>query len=401
MAGSETPITGKTTSKIEESKNHATHRLSLPSRSTSPPTSKTQQEEPGLVRPGRLNTGIFDNGNATIPSIFYHSNHSFGSGLSFGNSVGSGLSYQEEKNNDGHHTTSKTAEKPEKASVTDEKMKTRFSVKTETKNIENPSLSGIPRQWDDDRTPDLADGSMPGYRRDGTRVDAANCDDSLPVLSDHICPFDEPVDDAANCDDSLPFDESVDESMPNIPRGDRRFEADESGDTTPPPTQDRHRRRGISRNRGFWVPKVWLTRASHPDSVEAKWRVKRVWEEQDGASDNSEEPEFGVAQRDLDAGLWPLMGVPKSIAVLTVAEDIDSAKLDGEDPDDKKPQEDDSSNLDDRRHWKVQKYWDVDGDIIRHKQNGCAREQIVLSSILWSSVFNPRLLGKLRIALII
>jgi hypothetical protein len=90
--------------------------------------------------------------------------------------------------------------------------------------------------------------------------------------------------------------------------------------------------------------------------------VKRVWEEQDEAPDNSE-PVFEVAQRDLDVGLRLLLGVPKSIAVPAVPEDTDSDKLDGEDPDDKKPHEEDSSNLDDPSHWKVQKYGDVDGGI--------------------------------------
>jgi hypothetical protein len=37
--------------------------------------------------------------------------------------------------------------------------------------------------------------------------------------------------------------------------------------------------------------------------------------------------------------------------------------LELEDPDDKKRHEDDSSNLDDASHWKVQKYGDVDGGI--------------------------------------
>ena len=105
----------------------------------------------------------------------------------------------------------------------------------------------------------------------------------------------------------------MDEPTPSFPRRDRQIDVDKPGEkrlrrdraeTGPrPPEGD------FPQQKGCRVPSVWLTRASDPDSVEAKWRVKRVWEEQDEAPDNSE-PVFEVAQRDLDVGLRLLLGVP-------------------------------------------------------------------------------------------
>lgn len=139
-----------------------------------------------------------------------------------------------------------------------------------------------------------------------------------------------------------------DHSLPGVPVNDRRFDNDT-------PSRAPHR---PGRQKSIVIPAVWQTLISTGDDVassERKWRIKRVWEENNTVVDDSE-PDYVVSESCLEEALTSLLSdethetTTDTGDFLTNAESSTNSSMGVSSPNSKQ--------------WKVQKVWDRHGAVM-------------------------------------